>query len=85
MVKEELEQFARTNPNFKCFFSVDKAETEGWTGFTGFINDEKIKSTLPTDVSNTLFAACGPPVMVNIVEKILTSKFNVKSNRFFRF
>jgi NAD(P)H-flavin reductase len=32
---------------------------------------------LPEDLKTTLFAVCGPPIMMNIVEKLLTSKFGV--------
>jgi NAD(P)H-flavin reductase len=64
---------------------VDRAEKEGWTGLTGFVNEEKIRETIPKDISSTFFAACGPPPLVNLFEKILVEKFNVKRDRIFRF
>lgn len=85
MLKGELENYEISNPNFKCHLSVDKAVTESWIGLTGFIDEEKIRKTIPEDIENTIFAACGPPMMVNLVEKLLISKFNVSPKRFFRF
>ena len=85
LLKGELENFEISNPNFKCHFSVDKSVTDNWTGFTGFIDEEKFRKTIPEDIENTIFAACGPPIMVNMVEKILISKFNVSPKKFFRF
>ena len=85
LLKGELENYEISNPNFKCNLSVDKAETQGWTGYTGFIDEQKIKETIPEDISNTIFVACGPPPMVNHIEKLLSSKFKVPASRFFRF
>lgn len=86
LVKSELEAFAKENPTFKCYFSVDRSVKEGWKGFVGFINDEKIGETLgERKLDNSLFVVCGPPVLCNIVEKSLTGKFKVKPEQFFRF
>jgi NAD(P)H-flavin reductase len=43
LLKGELENYELSNPNFKCFFSVDKAEKDNWTGLTGFIDEQKIR------------------------------------------
>ena len=85
LLQPELKALAEQNPTFKCFFSVDKATRDNWDGFTGFVNEEKIGKTIPEDVENTFFAVCGPPPLCNIVDKMLSTKFNVKPSRFYRF
>jgi cytochrome-b5 reductase len=85
LLKGELENYEISNTNFKCHFSVDKAETDSWHGYTGFLDEKKLRETMPTDFSRTIFAACGPPIMVNLVEKMLFSTFKVPASRFFRF
>jgi Na+-transporting NADH:ubiquinone oxidoreductase subunit NqrF len=84
-MKSQIEDLERENKNFRCFFSIDKSIKEGWTGLTGFIDEEKLKKTLPENKSNSLFAVCGPPILCNIIEKLLTTKFNVNPNQIFRF
>lgn len=73
------------NEKFKCYFSIDKSVKEGWEGLVGFVDEEKIRKTIPEDVTKTFFAVCGPPILCNIIEKLLTTKFNVNPNQFFRF
>ena len=86
LVKSELENFAKENQTFKCFFSVDKSIKEGWNGFVGYINDDKIGGIITSrNLDNSLFVVCGPPILCNIVEKSLTTKFKVKPEQFFRF
>ena len=51
------------NPKFKVYFSVDRTITDDWKGFVGFVNDEKISKTLPSDLDSTLFMSCGPPIL----------------------
>ena len=53
------------------FISVDQAVTSDWTGFTGYVSEDKIKKSLPDDYTdgNTLFMSCGPPILCNNCEK----------------
>lgn len=51
----------------------------------GFVDEEKIRKTIPANVTKTFFAVCGPPILCNIIEKLLITKFNVNPNQFFRF
>ena len=45
LCRNELEQFSQDS-RFKVSYTLDRPE-EGWTGQTGFINDEMIKTCLP--------------------------------------
>ena len=73
LLKSELEAFMKSNSNFTCNFSVDNAiNKEAWKGLTGFVNLEKVKQTLKSDISETVFLACGPPILCNLAEKFFT-------------
>lgn len=77
--------YQRENPTFQCHFSIDKTTKPGWNGFTGFVDEDKIGKTIPKDISKAFFAVCGPPPLCNIVEKMLVTKFKVKTSQFYRF
>lgn len=63
LLKEELENLAKSeNLKFKPFFTIDTAE-ENWKGGVGFITKEMIKEHLPAPSDDTLILMCGPPVM----------------------
>lgn len=59
---------------------------EGWYGLVGFIDEEKISRLVgERNIDKSLFVVCGPPILGNIVEKILKSKYKIKDSQFFRF
>ena len=47
---------------FEVHYTLDKAE-DGWSGFTGFIDEEMIRTTMPEPSDDTLILLCGPPKM----------------------
>jgi ferredoxin-NADP reductase len=59
----------KLNKNLKVVFTVDEA-SEQWTGRTGRIDAEMIKKEIP-DYLKTVFYTCGPPAMVEAIEKLL--------------
>jgi NAD(P)H-flavin reductase len=46
LLEEELAAFCKANENLKVYYSVDQVTKPNWTGFSGFINKEKIQQTL---------------------------------------
>jgi NAD(P)H-flavin reductase len=64
---------------------VDTSIREGWTGFIGFVDEEKIRKTMPKEMENAFFAVCGPPRFCSLVEKMLLTQFKVPANQFYRF
>jgi predicted ferric reductase len=44
---------------------------EGWTGRTGFINQQLLEELLPVDASGVQCYVCGPPPMMAAVERAL--------------
>lgn len=70
--RDELTDWAKINPNFKVDMTITKPEEtkEKWTGPTGRI-DAKMVSKLTSYFSNPTFWLCGPPAMVDAMEKVL--------------
>ena len=69
--REELEELAEKNKNLKLI-SIINQPTEHWKGQTGIINAEMVKQELP-DYKENMFYACGPPPMVEAMEKLVES------------
>lgn len=67
--KREFEELQKRNKNLKVVFTLNEAES-GWKGATGFITAEMIKKEIP-DYKETVFYICGPPRMVEIMEKLV--------------
>jgi ferredoxin-NADP reductase len=67
--KKELEALAEKNKNLSIILMVTEP-TEQWKGETGIINAEIVKRYLP-DYKENMFYTCGPPTMVEAMEKIV--------------
>jgi len=67
--RKELEAMQEQNENLKVVFTLNEADS-GWKGATGFINTDMIKKETP-DYKETMFYTCGPPAMVEIMEKLV--------------
>jgi ferredoxin-NADP reductase len=69
--REELEELAKKNKNLSLICIINQP-TEKWKGATGNINAELIKKLLP-DYQENEFFTCGPPPMVEAMEKLVVS------------
>lgn len=67
--REEFEALEKQNPNLKVVFTVNEA-TSGWKGAIGFISTELVKKEIP-DYKENVFYTCGPPAMVEAMEKLV--------------
>jgi ferredoxin-NADP reductase len=67
--RKELEALQRQNKNLKVVFILNEADSN-WKGATGLITAEMIKKEIP-DYEETTFYTCGPPKMVEIMEKLV--------------
>jgi ferredoxin-NADP reductase len=67
--KKEFEHLAQQNKNLKLVFIVNQP-TPDWKGLTGIINADLIKQQLP-DYQESMFYTCGPPPMVEAMEKLV--------------
>ena len=69
--RKELEEMQRQNSNLKVVFTVNEAQN-GWKGAVGVINAEMLRREIP-DYNETVFYTCGPPPMVEVMEKLIES------------
>ncbi len=67
--RKELETMQKQNRNLKVVFTLNEAPVN-WNGARGFITEEMIKTEVP-DYAETVFFTCGPPGMVQIMEKLV--------------
>jgi len=69
--KHDLEEMQRQNSNFKLVFTLAEPQTK-WEGYTGNIEAEMVKKEIP-EYCETVFYLCGPPAMLQAMEKLLNS------------
>jgi len=69
--RKELETMQEQNKNLKVVFILDEANSE-WKGATGIIDAELVKKEIP-DYKETVFYTCGPPAMIETMEKLIES------------
>jgi len=67
--RREFEAMAQKNKDLKLVFTVNQAPPD-WKGSTGIISTELIKQHLP-DYQENIFYTCGPPPMVEAMEKLV--------------
>jgi ferredoxin-NADP reductase len=65
----ELEEMQRKNRNMRVVFCLSEAP-QNWSGYSGRIDAEMIRREIP-DYLDTIFYTCGPPAMVDSMEKLL--------------
>ncbi len=70
--RKEFEDLAKQNKNIKLVFTVNQPAPPDWTGPTGIINTDMIKHYLP-DFQENMFYTCGPPPMIEAMEKLVES------------
>jgi ferredoxin-NADP reductase len=69
--RKELEATQLQNSNLKVIFTLNEANS-GWNGAVGVINGDMVKREIP-DYAETMFYTCGPPPMVEVMEKLVES------------
>lgn len=69
--KEEFEEIAQKNPNFKMMYVLSQPEPD-WTGAKGHISADMVKQTLP-DYADYVFFSCGPPPMVKAMQDLVAA------------
>ena len=67
--RKTLEAMQEQNDNLKVVFTLSNADSK-WKGATGLITAEMIKKEIP-DYKDTVFYKCGPPAMVDVMEKLI--------------
>jgi len=79
--RSELEKWAKKSRNIRLDMTCSQTEgsKEKWGGLTGRIDENLIKKLVP-DISKQTFWVCGPPAMVDAMEKAL-GKLRITSDK----
>lgn len=68
LVREELEALAKEYPTrFTLHYTLDRPPATGWSGSTGFVNQDMVKNHVlssKSSVADTQVLMCGPPPMI---------------------
>lgn len=71
LLRKELDEFARENPDkFSVQYVLSQAG-EDWTGHRGFISQDLIQTYLAPAGEDNKMLLCGPPPMINAMKKTL--------------
>jgi glycine betaine catabolism B len=69
LFNEEFHYFLK-NPKFKLYLTVDRPD-ESWHFHAGFIDSNFIKEATNNDPLGRCYFLCGPPAMLNAIQKAL--------------
>ncbi len=69
--RKELDAISATNKNLRIIYILNEA-SPGWTGKVGFVTADLIRQEVP-DFKERVFYACGPPVMISAMQKLVTA------------
>jgi len=73
LLHEELQELAEKYTKFRVFFTLDTAPKEKeWNGGVGFVTEKLVKEHLPPPGDDVLLLECGPPVMIQFLNKFIT-------------
>ena len=71
---------ARSNFNVVCTLTAKDINKDSWQGKTGYIDADMIKKEIP-DYNDRVFFICGPPAMVEVLNKTLKEKLLIREEK----
>ncbi|KAJ5567038.1 Cytochrome b5 [Penicillium sp. DV-2018c] len=72
LLRKELDDFARENPDKFSVQYVLAQAGDNWTGHRGFVSQDLIETYLPAADDDNKMLLCGPPPMINAMKKTLS-------------
>jgi glycine betaine catabolism B len=90
LYKEEFDAWSKLNENLKIVYTISKEEGSApslsgaseWEGEKGFIDKTMLARHLSEDeTKNAIFYICGPPAMLNAMQRLLSKEFEVSDKR----
>ena len=89
LYKKEFDEWVSENKNLKIIYTIDELRQESssiqyddWNGERGFINKAMLVKYLSTDeLDNSIFYICGPPSMLNAMQKLLQIDLSIPKER----
>jgi NAD(P)H-flavin reductase len=81
LYKNEFDQYANLNKNLKIVYTLDVSD-DNWKGERGHINQTMLTKYLTTsEIDNSMFYVCGPPGMLNAIQKLLKEELYLPKER----
>jgi len=73
--KQDFDRMAEARSNFNVVYTLTAKDInkDSWRGKTGYVDADMIKNEIP-DYNNRVFFICGPPAMVEALNKTLKEK-----------
>ncbi|MGH9972339.1 MAG: Rieske 2Fe-2S domain-containing protein [Nitrososphaeraceae archaeon] len=86
LFKEEFDNCLKRNNNLKIVYTITEEEqsknAEEWKGERGFINEAMLTKYLTrNELDNSIFYICGPPGMLNAMQKMLEDDLHLSKQR----
>ena len=69
---------------YRFFYTLDEPDGN-WNGFSGFIDSDMIKNTMPAPSEDTLILLCGPPKMISEAVRPNLEELNYSKESIFTF
>jgi len=69
--KQQIDDMQTKNSRLRAIYVLNEP-TSNWTGKVGFLTAELVRQEVP-DFKDYIFYACGPPVMVSAMQKLVAS------------
>lgn len=67
ILKDTLQSLENSNPNISIKYILSEPSSPHWNGYTGRLNQEILRSELPSPCPGTLIYVCGPPPMMDTI------------------
>jgi len=81
LYKHEFDSWAKLNKNLRIIYTITDVEAD-WKDEKGWINKAMLTRHLSKDeLDNSIFYICGPPAMLNAMEKLLSEEIRVSHDR----
>jgi ferredoxin-NADP reductase/nitrite reductase/ring-hydroxylating ferredoxin subunit len=86
LYKDEFDSCAKVNTNLRIIYTIteeeDKNLSSDWKGERGYIDAVMLAKYLTKfELVNSIFYICGPPAMLNAMQKLLSEEIGVPDER----
>jgi NAD(P)H-flavin reductase len=82
LYKNEFDEWAAANTNFKVIYTVTDESASTWTGEKGRIDGAMLRRHLDAEtLDNSVFYICGPPAMLKAMKQMLEGDLKIPKQR----
>jgi glycine betaine catabolism B len=86
LYKDEFDSCIKVNRNLRIIYTIteegEKLTSSDWKGEIGYIDKTMLTKYLTKDeLANSIFYICGPPAMINAMQKLLSEQVGVSDDR----